>query len=127
MPSSIENSRERQSCTKRAALSALVLVALLSTPARAADDWLGPDKALHFGAAAGLAAAGYTASAVVVKDEVVRLGSGAFLALAAGLAKEMRDRTSGGDPSLKDLTWDAIGAATGLVVSYVIERLVFRP
>jgi putative lipoprotein len=127
MPSSIENSSGRQSCPKRAALSALVLVALLSRPARAADDWLGPDKALHFTAAAGLAAAGYAASAVVVKDEVVRLGSGGFLALAAGLAKEMRDRTSGGDPSLRDLAWDAIGAATGLVVSYVIKRLVFRP
>jgi uncharacterized protein YfiM (DUF2279 family) len=127
MPSSIENSRERQSCTKRAALSALVLVTLLSTPARAADDWLGPDKALHFGAGAGLATAGYVASAALVKDEVVRLGCGGFLALAAGLAKEMRDRTSGGDPSLKDVAWDAIGAATGLVVSYLVDRLVFGP
>ncbi|MBK9036540.1 MAG: hypothetical protein IPL61_35710 [Myxococcales bacterium] len=49
-----------------AAAGALTALVSMPPPARADDDWLGPDKALHFGASAGLAAGGYGASAIWV-------------------------------------------------------------
>jgi len=104
----------------------MALMLLGPTPATAQDDWLGRDKALHFGATFVLAGAGYAGGAALSREPVVRLGTGATLAMGAGIAKEVYDRYSGGDPSLKDLTWDAIGTATGLVTAWLLDRYVFR-
>jgi putative lipoprotein len=104
----------------------MALMLLGPTPAAAQDDWLGRDKALHFGATFVLAGAGYAGGAALSREPVVRLGSGAALAMGAGIAKEVYDRYSGGDPSLKDLTWDAIGTATGLFTAWLLDRYVFR-
>ena len=107
----------------RVVVSALtVAFALRSAPAAARDDWFGRDKALHFGATFALAGAGYAGGAAVSTEPVVRLGCGAMVAMGAGIAKEMYDRVSGGDPSLRDLTWDAIGTATGLLSAWLIDR-----
>ena len=59
------------------------------------------------------------------KRESTRLTTGAGLALAAGTAKEVYDRYSGGDASLRDLTWDVVGAATGTVLSWLVDRYLF--
>jgi uncharacterized protein YfiM (DUF2279 family) len=108
----------------RKILPALAVALLLGpTPAAAQDDWLGRDKALHFGATFVLAGAGYAGGAALSREPVVRLGTGAMLAMGAGIAKEMSDR-SGGDPSLKDLSWDALGTATGLVTAWLVDHLV---
>lgn len=40
---------------------------------------------------------------------------------ADGAAKEIRDR-KGGDPSWRDFTWHAVGAATGVTVAWLIDR-----
>jgi uncharacterized protein YfiM (DUF2279 family) len=48
------------------------------------------------------------------------------VALGAGIAKEMYDRAGHGTPSLRDLSWDAIGVATGLVASWLLERALTR-
>jgi putative lipoprotein len=94
--------------------------------ARAQEDpWFGRDKALHFGATFVLAGAGYAGGAALSREPVVRFGVGAAVAMGAGVAKEMYDRTSGGDPSLRDLTWDAVGTATGLLTAWLIDRYVF--
>lgn len=72
----------------------LVLCSLgWSASARAADPdpWIGPDKALHFGASAGLAGLGYGAAALLWDDTGLRLGVGASVALTAGIAKELVD------------------------------------
>jgi putative lipoprotein len=105
-------------------IASLVAGALLfgAAPARARDDWFGRDKALHFGATFGLAGAGYAAGAAFSREPVVRFGVGGTLAMGAGIAKELYDRSSGGDPSLKDLTWDALGTASGLVTAWLIDR-----
>lgn len=89
------------------------------------DPWFGRDKALHFSATALLACDGYATAAVFTKRESVRLAAGAGVGLAAGAAKEVYDRYSGGDASMRDLTWDAVGAAASSFVSWLIDRYLF--
>lgn len=96
-------------------------------PSDAADPWFAPDKALHFGVSAGLASAGYAASSLLFEDRRARLLSGAGLALTAGIAKELSDLAGNGDPSWKDLTWDAVGTAVGLAVAWAIDSFVIAP
>jgi uncharacterized protein YfiM (DUF2279 family) len=125
MTTMIPRSTKRPYGSVRIAATSLVLVLLLGpTPAAAQDEWLGRDKALHFGATFLLAGAGYAGGAALSREPVVRLGVGATVAMGAGIAKEMADR-SGGDPSLKDLTWDALGTATGLVTAWLFDHFVF--
>jgi putative lipoprotein len=127
-------SRDRQPTPRcprlRRTAGAALLVALTLGPARPAraadpDPWLGRDKALHFGASAVIAGGGYAGAALLTPRTPVRLASGASLALAAGVGKEVYDRYSGGDASFRDLTWDVVGTATGLVVSWLVDRYLF--
>jgi putative lipoprotein len=106
----------------------LIVATVLAGDARAQgrDPWLGRDKALHFGASAGLALVGYGAGALVTDRTEARVALGVGVGFGAGLAKEMYDRRSGGDPSLRDLTWDAAGTAVGVVVAWLLDRYVFR-
>ena len=81
------------------------------------DSWFGADKAKHFFTAAfvqtlsfgGLRATGLSRNASLVGATVV--------SSSVSVGKEIRDRASGGEFSLKDVTWDAagIGAATALL------------
>ena len=68
---------------------------------------------------------GYAGASAFSKRESTRLTTGAGLALAAGTAKEVYDGYSGGDASLRDLTWDVVGAATGTVLSWLVDRYLF--
>ena len=68
---------------------------------------------------------GYAGTSVFSKSESTRLGVAAGLAVAAGAAKEVSDRYSGGDPSLRDLTWDVVGAATGTMLAWLVDRYLF--
>jgi putative lipoprotein len=106
-----------------AALSTLALTA----PCFAAgqDPWFGQDKALHFSASFILASDGYAATAAITKRESVRFSVGTGVGLAAGVSKEVYDRYSGGDASMRDLTWDVVGAVTGSIVSWLIDRYIF--
>jgi putative lipoprotein len=101
-----------------------VALVLGPTPVQAQDEWLGRDKALHFGATFALSGIGYAGGAALSHEPVVRLGVGATVAMGAGIAKEMADR-HGGDPSLKDLSWDALGTATGLVTAWLVDHFLF--
>lgn len=107
-------------------MGALGLLALALAPcpvwAESRDLWLGPDKPLHFAFSAGIAAGGYGLGAVLFDDVSSRLLLGAGLSLAAGAGKELYDATGAGTPSWKDFTWDVLGAATGLLVSWAIDR-----
>lgn len=106
---------------------AFLSLCLLSAPCRAADGdpWWGQDKALHFSACFMFAGDGYAGASVFTKRESARLSTGAGLALAAGAAKEVYDRYAGGDASLRDFTWDVVGAATGTVLSWLVDRYLF--
>jgi putative lipoprotein len=92
-------------------------------PAHAADrdPWFGPDKALHFEVSAALAAGGYGATALATDDRRVRLGVGGAFAFSLGIAKELWDLSGHGDPSWRDLTWDAVGTVTGLAVAAAVD------
>ena len=117
--------------TLLAALCPLLLLApsaraeITETPAR--DDWLGRDKALHYSVSVGLAGAGYVGGAFLFDAPEARLLTGAGVALGAGVAKELYDAGRGSFFSWKDLTWDVLGTATGLAVSWTVDRLFFRP
>jgi uncharacterized protein YfiM (DUF2279 family) len=119
----------RESTPGRGVKGAALALALLlpAAPAAARDAWLGKDKALHVGATFALASAAYAAAAPLRAVPVVRLGTAATLAMTAGIAKEMRDRATHGDASLRDLTWDAAGTATGLLVAWLIDRYLLSP
>lgn len=106
---------------------------LAAPPARAQaapadpDPWLGPDKALHFGASAVIAGGGYAVGVLAFDDYLgpVLLGTG--LALGAGAAKETLDAAGLGHPSFRDLTWDVLGTAVGIGISLVVHAALGGP
>jgi uncharacterized protein YfiM (DUF2279 family) len=110
-------------------LRVLVLLLCLSVPGAAraqyGDEWFGPDKKKHFAACFVLAGVGYGGGALLFEEPAARWLTGAGLAMGAGVGKELYDKQRGGLFSLKDLAWDAVGTATGLGVSYLVDRLVF--
>ena len=71
--------------------------------------------------AAGL---GYGVSALFVQPRWQRATIGATSALTLGIAKEAYDLTGRGDPSWRDLTWDAIGAAVGTALTFGLDVLL---
>lgn len=90
-----------------------------------ADPWFATDKYLHGSISAGLAIAGYSATAFASHDVDLSLGVGAGLALGAGVAKELIDLHGPGDASWRDLTWDILGTASGLLVAWAADTYVF--
>jgi putative lipoprotein len=108
---------------RKAAATALLAGALLSANATAddTDRWLGPDKALHFGVSAGLAAGGYGISTLVLEQPWQRALAGGSFSLALGGGKELYDLSGHGDPSWKDFTWDALGTAVGLGIALLVD------
>ncbi len=85
-------------------------------------DWDGPDKALHFGASAGIGAGAYFAGALVEPAPWRRLPLAFTASLAVGLAKEVHDATAGRSFSGPDLVFDALGAATGVLIAWFLEE-----
>jgi putative lipoprotein len=102
------------------------LLFLAPCPAAAdPDPWWGQDKAVHFSACFMAAGDGYATAAVLSKQGSHRLLAGFGFAVAAGAGKELVDLTGGGDASLRDLTWDVVGGATGAAISWLIDRYLF--
>ncbi|MFP2928258.1 YfiM family protein [Pyxidicoccus sp. 3LG] len=96
-----------------------------SASAADGDDWLGADKAKHFAACLALSGAGYGAGALLFDASEARWLTGAGLAMGVGVGKEVYDARWGTTGfSAKDLAWDAAGTATGLAVSYLVDRFI---
>jgi putative lipoprotein len=107
---------------------AILLVAAPSAVAQGRPTpWYERGPSLHFAASAELATNGYTLGAAFSDDKRVRLASGAALALAAGFAKELYDLSANGDFSWSDIGWGVVGTATGLLISWLVDRLLFGP
>ncbi|HZA15119.1 MAG TPA: hypothetical protein VE618_11500 [Myxococcaceae bacterium] len=90
------------------------------------DPWLGGDKLSHFGVSAGLALAGYGASSVVFRDDRARLATGAGLALTLGAARELDNLGGSGNPSWRDMAWNALGMAVGLGAAWLVDNFILR-
>ena len=87
---------------------------------RPPDDWLGRDKALHFGASLLLTLSGqYVLTDKAEMTDGAALPFSAGAALALGLAKEVADsrRAAGPHFSLRDLAADMLGVAVGALVT----------
>jgi putative lipoprotein len=106
--------------------TALLLASRAPARAQDADPWFGRDKALHFSVSAALATATYAGAAFVTDDRRTRAASAFALALAAGVAKEVWDLAGPGDASWRDLTWDVVGATTGVLLAYAIDWAIGR-
>ena len=117
----------------RRALALASVAVLTASAARAqqrdppdSDPWFGRDKALHFGVSASLAVVAYGGASLKTDDRPTRAAAAITFALGAGLLKEAWDLTGHGDASWRDLTWDVVGTATGVVVAYAIDWAMSR-
>ena len=75
------------------------------------DGWLGPDKAKHFFLGAFVQSAAFGGLRATRLDRNTSLAGATAISLTASLAKELRDRSGKGTPSLKDAAWGLAGAA----------------
>lgn len=98
-----------------------ILVSLWSATAQA-DEWWGPDKALHLAISAGISASGYALAATFTERRELRVLAGASTALVLSAAKEGYDALGYGDPSWRDFTWDMIGAGVGVALAYAVDH-----
>lgn len=88
-------------------LTALALFAGFLAPACAQDSWTGEDKKTHFAVSLAFGFVGGRA----YPDEPLK---GFAVGIAPGVIKEILDSRPGGSGfSMKDLAWDALGAALG--------------
>jgi len=112
-------------------LAGSIAMLFIAAPSAVAQSrptpWYERGPFLHFAASAELATNGYTLGAAFSEDKRVRLASGAALALAAGFAKELYDLSAHGDFSWRDIGWDVIGTATGLLIAWLVDRFLFEP
>jgi putative lipoprotein len=109
-------------------LASALLTASTSTlaapPMADADPWLSRDKALHFGACAGISGASYGLGSLVSQDIRLRVVFGAGAGIFAGAAKELLDLSGTGDPSWKDFAWDVLGTVVGVGIAVTIDLAV---
>jgi putative lipoprotein len=83
------------------------------------DPWFGPDKVRHFFVSAAIQSIGYgTLRALDVEHRSALAGAGVVTA-AFGIGKELSDRRGGRSISVRDLVWDAAGAAA---ISLLLAR-----
>ena len=101
----------------------IIVIALLacSDSALAQDQWFAADKAKHFGVGAAIAGGGYAVALPLTKRRRWRVTIATTTGVAAGAAKELRDRRRGGG-SWRDFAWTASGAATGALIVWIIDK-----
>ncbi len=97
---------------------ALAFVLSFGTPStapmrdRAPDRWFGHDKWKHFAAAAVIQSVGYAALHRGDASRRAAMWRATGVTATISLGKEVFDRASGRDFSVRDLVWDAAGAGT---------------
>ena len=76
------------------------------------DPWFGPDKLQHFFASAFVQSLGYATLRAVGAEHGAALAGATAGTVVVGVGKELHDRATHGDVSVRDLVWDAAGAAS---------------
>ena len=97
----------------------LVLTLHFGGPARppvSDDGWLSSDKARHFLVSAFVNGLSFSVARSARVSKEGALIAAASVAAGVGVGKELHDRRSGGDPSLKDLVADVAGIGTATVL-----------
>jgi uncharacterized protein YfiM (DUF2279 family) len=87
-----------------------------------ADPWFATDKAQHFFMAAFVQSLGFSGLRAVGLSRSVSLAGATLASSAVSVGKELYDAKHGGDPSVKDLTWDVAGIAAATVLLRRTER-----
>jgi putative lipoprotein len=81
------------------------------------DSWFGPDKIKHFFMSAFIESVTYSALQAARVNHRPALGGAIGVTMAIGIGREIHDmRTPGNIFSVRDLTWDAVGATAGAVL-----------
>ena len=98
----------------------------LVAPAVHADDdpWWGRDKALHFGISTGLAGGIYGTAALLGASRPGSAAVAASVTLGIGIGKEVADAFGLGQPSWRDLAWDAAGTLLGVGIGLGLDLLL---
>lgn len=92
-------------------------------PARPPEDpWFGRDKALHFVASAAIQGATHAVLRARGLDYGPASRSAAAVTLSIGVGKEWWDKRRGGDPSVRDIAWDAAGVTAAAVGVRQVDR-----
>jgi putative lipoprotein len=99
----------------------LLLVLSLNgfSSARPDDGWLSADKVKHFLTSAFVQSLAYGSLRGVGVSHGAALAGATITTAAVGVGKELYDARTGGDPSVRDLAWDAAGAgAASLLLAH---------
>jgi len=101
-----------------------LLVFTLGSPARSSqgDAWFGPDKLQHFFTSAFVQSLAYGGLRSAGARHGGALAGASVSTAALGVGKEMHDRRTRGEFSLRDLAWDAAGAGAATVLLVRTER-----
>jgi putative lipoprotein len=110
------------SCLPLAVALGVLFASQSAAQAAEPDPWFGRDKAMHFSLSFALAGNAYADSSAFTNRTSIRVLSGVGVGLAAGIAKELADQYGGMGLSWRDLTWDAVGTATGTLVAWLVDR-----
>ncbi len=92
------------------------LVFSLSPVAVSGDHWFAPDKVQHFFSSAFVQSMGYGVLRTTGMQHGAALAGASAATAAVGVGKEVKDRRTKGEFSLRDLTWDAAGAGAVTVL-----------
>jgi putative lipoprotein len=82
----------------------------------APDRWFGEDKVQHFLLSFAVTNLSYGTARLVGMDHSPAQVTAGITAGAAGIGKEIYDRSTGGHFSFKDLAWDGAGIAAGITL-----------
>jgi putative lipoprotein len=88
-------------------------------PAASADGWLSADKLQHFFTSAFVQSISYGTLRGVGAGHGAALAGASVATATVGVGKELYDARHRGDPSIRDLAWDAAGAGA---VSLLLAR-----
>jgi uncharacterized protein YfiM (DUF2279 family) len=81
------------------------------------DSWFGADKIKHFFMSAFIESVAYSALQAARVNHRAAFGGAIGVTMAVGVGREIHDkRTPGNIFSVRDLTWDAVGATAGAVL-----------
>jgi uncharacterized protein YfiM (DUF2279 family) len=86
------------------------------------DRWFSQDKAKHFFMAAFIQSGSYSALRSTGLHWTGSIAGATAATAILSVGKEIRDARTGGDPSIKDLVWDAAGAAGASVLLHQTGR-----